>query len=415
MRILHIVTAFPRAPGDVIAPWLVELLRRLRMAGVEAEVLSSSYKGAPDHVLEGIPVYRFRYFPRRWENLTHEEAAPDRIRTSLLYRIMPTFFVVFGMLAAWRHCRARRYDVIHVHWPMPMALMGWSARAASGNAPLVMTFYGAELRWITRTLTVFRGLLRRIIRSADRIVAISSYTRGEILRLEDVPVEVIPYTVSLPAAPSDEPSRAVARMGADPNDFRVLFVGRLVERKGVHVLLHALTLVPAAARVVVEIVGDGPERHALEISAATLGVASRVRFLGKVSDEALQRAYARASAFVLPAVTDARGDTEGLGVVLLEAMNWRVPVIASETGGITDIVQHERTGLLVPPSDAPALAGAIERLAADPLLAGRLGADGHAHLERHFTWDAIVERWLAVYRDVAALTVPRREPLPRDS
>src|SRR2546426_800318 len=80
MRILHLVTAFPRAPDDVIVPWLVELLKRLQVAGHEVEVFTSSYRGAPDQVVSGIPVHRFRYFPRRWERLTHEEAAPDRMR-----------------------------------------------------------------------------------------------------------------------------------------------------------------------------------------------------------------------------------------------------------------------------------------------------------------------------------------------
>jgi len=97
MRILHVVTAFPRTPDDVIVPWLVELLKRLQAAGHEVEVFTSSYRGAPDQVFAGIPVHRFRYFPRRWENLTHEEAAPDRMKRSLLYRLMPACFVVAGI------------------------------------------------------------------------------------------------------------------------------------------------------------------------------------------------------------------------------------------------------------------------------------------------------------------------------
>src|SRR2546426_8733751 len=77
MRILHVVTAFPRTPDDVIVPWLVELLKRLQAAGHEVEVFTSSYRGAPDQVFAGIPVHRFRYFPRRWENLTHEERSEE--------------------------------------------------------------------------------------------------------------------------------------------------------------------------------------------------------------------------------------------------------------------------------------------------------------------------------------------------
>src|SRR5204862_391946 len=134
MRILHVVTAFPRTPDDVIVPWLVELLKRLRAAGHEVEVFTSSYRGAPDEVFAGIPVHRFRYFPRRWENLTHEEAAPDRMKRSLLYRLMPACFVVAGIVAIWRLCRRTRYDVIHVHWPLPLALCGWAAGRARRGA-----------------------------------------------------------------------------------------------------------------------------------------------------------------------------------------------------------------------------------------------------------------------------------------
>src|SRR2546425_2705418 len=114
VRILHVVTAFPRSEGDVITNWLVEMLKRLRAAGHEVEVFTSSYEGARDHLFAGIPVHRFRYFFRRWENLTHEETAPDRMKRSWLHRMMPACFVLAGMVAIWRLCRRRRYEVVHV-------------------------------------------------------------------------------------------------------------------------------------------------------------------------------------------------------------------------------------------------------------------------------------------------------------
>jgi glycosyltransferase involved in cell wall biosynthesis len=104
--------------------------------------------------------------------------------------------------------------------------------------------------------------------------------------------------------------------------------------------------------------------------------------------------------FVLPAIVDARGDTEGLGVVLLEAMNSRIPVIASDAGGIVDIVEHEKTGLLVPSGDVHALAAAIRRLASDVENAKALGEAGYRRLVERFSWDSIVDRWLAIYEQV---------------
>src|SRR2546428_11612046 len=249
MRILHVVTAFPRSPDDVIVPWLVELLKRLQAAGHEVEVLTSSYRGAPDQVVSGIPVHRFRYFPRRWERLTHEEAAPDRMKRSLLYRLMPACFVLAGMAAAWRLCRRHRYDVIHVHWPLPLALFGWAAQRAR-PAALVTTFYGVELRWVKSGLPFLKGFLAWAARRSDRVVAISSYTAAELRELVDVPIEVIPYTTSLP-----DPGPAVARDGAGP----ILFVGRLVERKGVAHLVEALARLKSGERRA-GAVGGGPQR-----------------------------------------------------------------------------------------------------------------------------------------------------------
>jgi len=397
MRILHVVTAFPRTPDDVIVPWLVELLKRLRAAGHEVEVFTSSFQGAPDQVVSAIPVHRFRYFPRRWERLTHEEAAPDRMKRSLLYRLMPACFVLAGMVAIWHLCRRTRYDVIHVHWPLPLALFGWAAQQAR-PARLVTTFYGVELRWVKGALPFLKGFLAWAARRSDRVVAISNYTAGELRELADVPIEVIPYTTSLPDVASVPVS--AAQDGTGP----VLFVGRLVERKGVAHLIDAIArLGPAGPPL--EIVGEGPERPGLEALAQRLGVANRVVFRGKIAADELQASYARAAVCVLPSVLDARGDTEGLGVVLLEAMNHGTPVIASRVGGIPDIVEDGVSGLLVPPGDADALAAAIRRVRDDPALARGLGEAGRRRLREQFNWPAIVQRWLDVYTGV--VTRPR--------
>lgn len=396
MRILHVLTAFPRREGDVIVPWLVELLLQLKRRGHEVEVLTSAYRGGGNRSYAGIPVHRFRYFPAPWEDLTHDEAVPERIRRSFRYRVAAVLYVLCGMVAAWRIGRRRRYDIVHVHWAVPHFLLG---KAAASGARVVTTFYGAELSLANSSLPGLRWLLISAARKSDRTVAISRHTAGQVESLSGVRPEVIPYGVGLPAAAA---RGGQSLPGAPPGDFTVLFVGRLVERKGVDVLLRAAARLSASVRLRVVVVGDGPERGRLETLAQELGLAACVEFKGRVSTEDLQKCYRSARAFVLPAIVDRRGDTEGLGVVLLEAMSYGVPAVASRTGGITDIVEDGTNGLLVEPGDPAALAAALERLARDPALAFRLGEAGRRTVESRFSWNAIAERWERLYSGLLA-------------
>src|SRR6266513_5218306 len=394
MRILHLVTAFPRDERDIIAPWLVELIKRQRAAGHDAQVFAPSYHGAADHEFAGIPVHRFRYFFARWEALTHDESAADRMRRSLLYRLMPAPFVLAGMFAVWRLCRRERYDVIHLHWPVPLALWGWAARTARRGA-VVLTFYGIELRWVKRSLPFLKGFVRWACRRADRVVAISSETAREIRELVDVPVAVIPYTTPFPGNIAPR-----ALTAGDGKRLTILFVGRLVELKGLAYLIEAAGLLRGRVNTRIVAVGIGPERERLEALAKTRNV--DVDFRNKVPDAELQQAFLTSDVLVLPSIIDARGDTEGLGVALLDAMSYGIPAIASRVGGIPDIIEDGVSGLLVPPADPQALAQAIERVAGDPAFARQLAEAGRERLRTRFSWDVIVKQWDAVYSTISA-------------
>jgi glycosyltransferase involved in cell wall biosynthesis len=398
VRILVVSTAFPRDADDPTVKWLAETIRRLRARGYDIEVFTSAYRGGGNTTLDGIPIHRFRYFFRQWENLTHEESAPDRMRRSLFYRTLPAFYLLFGSIAMWRLQRREQYDIVHVHWPLPHALFGWVARAARRRTRLIMQFYSIELRWVNQRIAILRGFLRRAIRTADRVIAISTSTAREVSALAgDVPVEVIPYAVEIPprhpTAPADAPT--------------ILYVGRLVERKGVTYLIDAAAMLPPGLPVRVIIIGDGPERPALEAQAKARGVTDRVEFRGWVTPGQLDEAYASATAFALPAVVDKRGDTEGLGMVLMEAMSYRVPVVTTALGGITDIVEDGKTGLLVPPNDAEALAAALRRLLEDHEFAARLGGSGQWAVEHRFSWKRIIDQFAAVYDGLQRLEPDR--------
>ena len=161
--------------------------------------------------------------------------------------------------------------------------------------------------------------------------------------------------------------------------------------------MRALALVRRSRAAELTIVGDGEWKPVIRQAVEREQLAEHVRFAGYVPERQLRKYYQACDIFVLPAVVDAKGDTEGLGVVLLEALRFERPVIGSNIGGIPDIVRPEETGWLVAPGDAEALAATILEVADDPKRARRVAARGRAYVERRFSLERVTEQLNGVY------------------
>lgn len=392
LRVIHIVTAFQRHEGDVITPWLSALVSEQRAQGMDATILAPSYRALGSGSIGGIPVERFRYAPRSWETLTHDETVPDRLRGSPEYAALLPLYLAGGLRASLRAGR-RRPDVVHVHWPLPHALFGAAARLASGGrAALVCTFYSVEISWVERRARWLRPFLVWSARTADAVTAISSATAVRVRELVDRDIRVIPFAAGLETSGGKV---RPALTSAQP--LRLLFVGRLVERKGVEYLIEALALVLQTRAAELTIVGEGEWRSRIREAVRRAGVEEHVRFAGHVPESDLRDYYEGCDIFVLPSVVDAKGDTEGLGVVLLEALSFERPVIGSAVGGIPDIVRPGETGWLAPPGEPEALAGTILEIAGDPERARRIARGGRAMVEARFSLRRVTEELEAVY------------------
>ncbi|OGC76989.1 MAG: hypothetical protein A2145_03605 [candidate division Zixibacteria bacterium RBG_16_40_9] len=395
MKVLYIVSAFPRSEGDVITPWMIETIKRLKAEDVEVTVFSPSYKGLKSHQIYGIPVKRFRYFFSRWENLTHEETAPDRVAKGWLPKILVFFYLLFGSFSVVKLGLREKFDVIHVHWTVPHFWFGFLAGLVS-KASIVSTFYGVELRWVKSRVPLFKPFLKWSIEKSVKVIAISQHTYNEVVAVYSRDVQIIPYGVSLSEKDLNQ-ERSPSRQK------NILFVGRLVERKGVHYLIEAFGKIASETKAQLIIVGQGPEKEKLENLAKENKLDDKIIFAGFVNDEDLRNYYQNCSVFALPAITDKKGDTEGLGVVLIEALNYKKPVVASNVGGITDIVIDGKTGLLVPEKNSEELAVALKKILKDENLATKLGEQGYNYVKEKFSWDRIIRELKKVYSEAISL------------
>lgn len=384
-RVCVVTSTYARHPSDCAVPWMREAIKRLVEAGDQVTVFAPSFEGLGNHFIDDVKVVRFRYFPAKWETLTHNEGAPAKIANPLK-QLLAIPYTLFGMLAMRALVRKQDFDVIHVHWPFPHAFFAWAIKRMS-SAAVIGNCHGAELA-IGRRKAWVRRVLRWNLNQADELIANSNHTAGEIHKLCGRVAHVIPFGTTVALRP----------LGVRHNPIPViLFTGRHIQRKGIEYLIQAMRILRRSRAVRLVITGDGDQRAMLERLTADLELGGSIEFKGFVSPAELSILYSTCDVYVLPSVFDDRGDAEGLGVTSIEAFLNECPVVATDVGGIVDVVHHEETGLLVPEKNPAAIASAIARYLDDPVFARRMARAGRLFAEEHFDWDRITEQVQDIY------------------
>lgn len=294
--------------------------------------------------------------------------------------------LLLGLLGA---IRQHRPDLVHVHSRRGADYMGALAGALT-HTPRVLSrrVDNPEPGW----------LARRKYRCYDHVIVISEGIH-RVLRAEGVPEQDISCVRSaIDPAPFDtprDPAALHARFGLPPDARVAAVVAQLISRKGhCHLLAAMVPLIHRHPALHLLVFGRGGMEAELRARAAALGLDGRVHFVG--FEPELYRCLPSLDLVIHPALM------EGLGVSLIQAAAAGLPIVASQVGGIPEIVRDGENGLLVPPGDVVALASAVTRILDDPALAARLGARGRAIAREEFGADTMIEGNLAVYRAVLA-------------
>lgn len=378
MRIVMVAHSFPRDEGDLAGAFIWRLAEALTTRGHSITVIAPADRGnvgAPK--LGSVRVRRVRYAGARMETLAYTGTMHHAARNPL------------GALNFARMVRALAKAVdeevvaggahlVHAHWWVPGGLAAKFARRF--GRPYVVTLHGTDVAQ-ARKLPGGRAMMASVLNGARTVTAVSTYLAAEAAQAmnttrDRIPVIPMPLALGVTADP-DTP-----RSGA-------IFVGRLTAQKGVSQLLDALAVLRRQGRPLdLTVVGDGPELPALKALARALGL--NVTWTGYVSPVQVPGYLRDKAVFVLPAVD------EGLGLVVAEALTQGVPVVASRSGGIPDLMVDPDAGILVPVDDRHALAAAIREVATTDryrvgaLRAGRILAD-------RMSPEKIAERYEDVY------------------
>jgi len=397
-RLLVTTSTLPRWAGDPEPRFVLDLARHLR-EWFEPTILAPAYPGAkPEERLHDVSIRRYRYGPlRALETLCYPGGIMPRLRASpCCWLQVPLLFA--GLARAMRQELARRrYACVHCHWFAPQGLVQALGCGPGIHPPFVVTSHGGDMALADSAL--LRPPYRRVLRRSAAVTAVSSGIIGDLERLDPgfraASVPVIPMGVDVAKfSPAHRSEGWAAAHGLERPV--MLFVGRLVAKKGVSVLLDALAHAPLNRdRGSLVIAGEGPARERLETKVRELSLESRIRFIGSLPHSKLLEVYASCDVLCAPSVRGAGGDRDGLPVVLIEGAASGLPLVGTTIGDIPRVVVTGRTGILVPPGDPRRLADALHRLVTDTALRERLGRGARDHA-LGFSWSLIAARYAEV-------------------
>ena len=394
-RLLVLASTYPRWKGDPEPGFVHELARRLT-SEFDVTVLGPHAPGAaPDENLDGVHVVRYRYAPARFETLVNDGGIVTNLRRHPLKWLLLPGFIGGQIWHAWRLVRRWEPDVLHAHWLIPQGLViALLGRISRHWGPYLVTSHGSDLFGLRAK--PWQAVKRFVSRKAAAITVVGSVMRDELagIGVDSRKVHIEPMGVDL-----------VQRFSPDPSTPRtkdqLLFVGRLVESKGVHHLIDAMPAIrlqrPAAR---LDIVGFGPQEAALRVLVKRRGLSDCVRFLGAQPQQALPSFYRRSALFVAPFTEGAK---EGLGLVLVEAAGCGCPIVAGAVPGVRDVVGSGEDVWLVPPGEVEALAAAcIDALRRDSAEAQARAERLRSTLLARFDWSARSACYRDLLRDIIA-------------
>ena len=352
------------------------LMWALRQRGIASAVMVFGYPTQVTGWLSEYPVYFIT---------PHTEPCWHKPRT----------WASFGRSVLQIHLAMRKAnaDILHVQG----AWMGVMAPAVAAALPrqwkMVVTFHGSDIRIVAPRSATHRRWIERLVRRCGAVTAVSRElaTRAhELLPSLKMPVHVIPNGV--------ESFWFEQGHRRDHEEAYILFVGRLHPVKGIDILIAAWKNLKQKTKLPVNLwlVGDGPEREALEKMVETNGLQESVRFWGAIQDaQRLREMYAGSIALVLPS------RSEGMPVVLLEAGACGTICVGSKVGGIPEVIVDGETGFLFEPGDTDALCDALLRvLALSEAERSRMSAQAREHIRQNFSMDVVTERYIEVYQQV---------------
>lgn len=402
---------FPRWRGDSTTPFVFHLAQDLQELGWKITVLAPHAPGAAtEETMDGVDIKRFRYlWPEHLETVCYHGGMLVNLRKNPLDYIKILPFLAMEVFSLFRELLSQKYALINTHCLLPQGFAGAVANL-SCHLPHITTIHGSDIFALRKPL--FLACKRFALKHVDAVTVNSSVAETAARELSrDTPAILrrIPMGVAQIEGSHDSMAAMLRNRYRRGNGPLIIFVGRLVEEKGVSDLLTAISLLTSQfPDITAIIIGEGHDRLTFDAQAEELGIATHVSFPGWVEPLDLPAWYQSADVFVGPSKRSPEGWIEAQGLTFIEALMAGTPVVATRSGGIVDAIRHEETGLLVEENSPSEIAAAVERIHNDHDLRQRLIANGKALAESTFSRHASAAAFSSLFDEL----LERRCPTP---
>jgi len=388
LTVMMLTWEFPPRIIGGISPHVYYLSKSLARNGIKVYVVTCDFPGAPQHeVVDGVEVFRID---------SYKNPSPDFATWVYLMNVN-----MQKEAAALVNSINKKVDVFHAHdWLVANAGIGLKHVF---RKPLLATIHSTEIGRRNGIHFDYERMIHEteawLTYEAWRVICCSNYMVAHVRWAFGLPED------KLVMVPNGVDAEAYAKIGNDdlsrfrskfalPEEKIVLFVGRLVHEKGVHVLVNAVPKVLEKVNAKFIIVGNGYMKEQLSNIVKNMGFAHKVMFTGFIDDETLRKLQRCADVSVVPSLF------EPFGIVALEAMAAKSPVVVSDTGGLSEIVEHGVTGVKVYPDNPDSLAWGITKVLVDEAYANWIKTDAYKKIHEKYDWDRIAQQTKAIYDTV---------------
>ncbi|MEA1972155.1 MAG: glycosyltransferase family 4 protein [Candidatus Cloacimonadota bacterium] len=392
--VLVLTTSFPVNENIGAGIHVLGKCKQLVKNGWKVHVLAPSHvRSKKFEVIEGINVKRFSYFfPERYQKVAYGSGMPNNLKESTLAKIqLPFFFLSFLVNAI---IYGKKCDIVHAHW-FPAGLIGVFVKKIF-NMKLVLMMHHPHKKNI---------IYKLILKNTDFLFANSSY----VLKRTDEIFEtkrkaILPVPIDYNQFKPDSDLRLIRRKHNIPDDFIFIFsAGRFINWKGFEYLIEAINLLVldySILNISLKIAGQGPNFKKYQDLINEKDIYKYVELIGYIPNSEMPNYYNEADIFVIPSIIDENGETEGFGVVSLEANACRTPVVGSKVGGIVDVIKDGENGFLVEQKNAEDLAEKLAKLIMNRSQREKMGEIGCEMVKNKFNWEIVGNKISDVYNDL---------------